>query len=256
MVPPVFLPAKRRYVETGWIMNAVCDQCGKAVTGEGMTFCPYCGAKLPAEVSGGEQETGKPEKEARQWVRKALAETAYPDRKRILQQGLAACPGSREILWELLFIGEEGSRRRGFSLDFSIIKSFILDIYLNPKNFTEEQKNRMRSQFYEDPDLLSCTALFENPEEKRREYIQRLCREYVEIFIENNSRLMGRIFGLQLDRNRERKLAAPVAQMIRRVREDEKLTPEQRDWLWKALYQACAARSGGNTAALDQLLES
>ena len=236
-------------------MSTVCVQCGRRVEGEEMAFCPYCGAKLAADASGACGKDGtKEEGEGRRWVRKALAMTAYPDRKRILLQGLAACPGDREILWELLFIGEEEKKKRGFALDFSIIKSYILSIYLNPGDFSSEQRERMRARLFEDPQLRACLALFEDPEQKQREYIRRLCREYVEIFLEGNSRIMGKWFGFQLDRNREKKLAAPVGEMIRRIRADDHLTPEQRELLWKSMADAYAARTGGSTEYLDSLL--
>ena len=42
--------------------------------------------------------------------------------------------------------------------------------------------------------------------------------------------------------------------MIKRVREDEKLSTDQREQLWKALYQGYAARNGGRTEYLDERL--
>ena len=67
---------------------------------------------------------------------------------------------------------------------------------------------------------------------------------------------MGNLFGFHSNRNKEKKLAAPVANMIGRIRADEKLLPEQREQLWKALYQGYAARVGGNTNCLDELIRS
>ena len=43
--------------------------------------------------------------------------------------------------------------------------------------------------------------------------------------------------------------------MIARIRADEKLSPEQREQLWKALYQGYAARANGNTEYLDEMLD-
>lgn len=228
-------------------MGRICNQCGKNIEGEGMAFCPYCGARLTAA------DTESRNEEAEKWIRKAQGVASYPERKKILEQGLKACPDSREIAWEMLFVGEPASKRTR-ELDFSIIKCWILEIYLKPEGFSEEKRNRMRAQLFDAPELRQCLERFSDPEAKQKEYLLRLCEEYVALFLEGNNRIMGNIFGFQIDRNKEKKLAAPVAEMIGRIRKDEKLLPEQREQLWKALYQGYAARVNGKTEYIDELL--
>ena len=175
-----------------WIMSRICSQCGKTVDGEGVVFCPYCGSKLTADIT---PETRN--EEAEKWVRKALAVNSYPERKKILLKGLEACPDSLEIAWEMLFIGEEAPRK-AWGIDFSIIKCWILEIYWKPGDFSEEKRNRMRAQFFDDPELVRCLNRFENPQDKQREYLLRLCREYVELFLEGNNQVMGNVFGFHI----------------------------------------------------------
>ena len=229
-------------------MSIICGQCGKTIEGEDMAFCPYCGTKLEIK-----NPTEPRNEEAEQWIRKARAVTSYPERKKILQKGLDACPGNREIEWEMLFVGEE-EKTRGRVFDFSVIKCWALEFYRKPKDFSREKKDKMRSCLFDAPELKRCLNRFDNPEEKQNEYLQRLCREYVELFLEGNNQVMGNIFGFQHERNKEKKLAVPVAEMIGRIKEDENLLPEQREQLWKALYQGYAARTGGKTEYLDERL--
>ncbi len=231
-------------------MNRICNQCGKTVEGEGMAFCPYCGAKLEAA-----QPSALRSEEGEKWVRKALAVSSYPERKKILLEGKKACPDSLEIAWEMLFVGENPPKK-GWGIDFSIIKSWILEIYWQPKQFSAERKDQMRSKLFDDPELQQTLNRFEHPEDKQREYLQRLCREYVELFLEGSNQVMGNVFGFRTERNKEKKLAGPVAQMIDRIKADEKLSPEQREQLWKAMYQAYASRAGGSTQYLDERLDS
>ena len=233
-------------------MSMNCMQCGKKIEGEGMAFCPYCGAKLPEAPNPAEPR----DEEADKWIRKALAVTSFPERKKILNQGLNACPDSRDIKWEMLFVGEKEKKKRTFALDFSIIKCYILEIYRTPGDFSGDKRDKMRAQLFDDPQLRECCALFDDPEEKQREYIQRLCREYLEIFLEGNNQIMGNWFGLRLERNKEKKLAVPVAEMIVRMKKDEKLLPEQREQLVQAMAMAYAGKCGGNTEHLDALLKS
>ena len=78
----------------------------------------------------------------------------------------------------------------------------------------------------------------------------------MELFLEGSNLVMGNIFGFRLERNKEKKLAVPVAEMVGRIRADEKLLPEQREQLWKILYQAYGVRTGGKMEYLDETLNS
>ena len=229
-------------------MNRICNQCGKAVEGEGMAFCPYCGAKLP-EADPSAARNGEAEK----WVARALSMTSYPERKKTLMKGLEACPDSLELAWEMLFVGEDAPKKSRF-IDFSIIRSWILEIYRKPGDFSAEKREQMRAWLFDAPELVRTLNRFEHPEDKQREYLQRLCREYVELFLEGSNQVMGNLFGFQLNKNKDKKLAVPVAEMIARIKADEKLSPEQREQLWKAMYQAYASRTGGSTSYLDEMI--
>ncbi len=231
-------------------MNRTCNQCGKTIDGEGIAFCPYCGAKLAAEPAAEIRN-----EEGEKWVRKALASTSYPERKKILLEGLKACPDSREIAWELLFVGEE-PQKKGWGIDFSIIQCWVLEIYRDPKAFRDAKRDQMRAQLFDAPRLTGTLQMFEDPEAKQQEYLQRLCRDYVELFLEGSNQIMGNIFGFRLERNKEKRLAVPVAEMLGRIRADEKLLPQQREQLWKTLYQAYGTRTGGKMQYLDELLNS
>ena len=57
----------------------------------------------------------------------------------ILLKGLKECPNSREIRWELLFTGEQEDKRR-WTVDFSVIKCWVLEMYRKPGDFTEEKR--------------------------------------------------------------------------------------------------------------------
>lgn len=228
-------------------MERTCPGCGKKLTEKNYAFCPWCGNDLV--IPAAKEERTEEEKQADKWIQTALAETAYPRRREILQKGLKECPGNREILWELLFTGEAAGGRR---IDFSVIKCHALDFYLEPENYREPQRDRMRGELFDAPELKACLALFEDPEEKQRAYLRRLCREYVTIFLEGNNRIMGSFFGLRNEKSRGKRLAKPVKKMLSRMGEDEKLLPEQRQMLREEMTRAFAAKAEGNTALLEE----
>lgn len=210
----------------------ICNQCGKETAGEGILFCPYCGAKLaPAGES-------TPSPEAEEWIRKALKVTSMPERKKILEEAKKACPDEPAIDWELLFVGTPDPKPPRGRMDFSIIKSWLLQIWRKPGEFSEAKRDAMREELFDSPQLRRTLAATTNPEEKMREYLERLCREYIDIFLKEDNQLMGNIFGLRIGRNRDRILAGAVEEMIRRIEMDKKLTEERQKMLADAMRQA------------------
>lgn len=209
-----------------------CRQCGKEIAGEGLSFCPYCGARL-AEKAEKTVST-----EAAEWIRKAMKVSSLPERKKILDQAKKACPDDPEIEWELLFIGTPDPKPPRGKIDFSIIKSWLLQIYRKPGDFSAEKRDAMRRELFDSPKLQAALKAFDNPEERMQEYLERICREYVDIFLKEDNQLMGTIFGFRIGRNRTKILEGAVAEMIQRIDADEKLTPEQRRLLTDAMRKA------------------
>lgn len=225
----------------------VCSHCGKTIEGEGLSFCPYCGTRLA-------RETEKRNEEAEKWIEKALGVTSLPKRKEILAEAVRACPDSREIRWEMLFIGEKDPKPPKGKMDFSIIKSSLLLMYRYPDDDPEEKKQRKRELLFTDPGLLETLRLFEDPEAKHREYLERLCQEFIEVFLEDDNRLMGNFLGFRLNINKEKQLGVPCAEILTRIRTDRGLTTEQRSLLSDAFYRAYSVCMGGKTEYLDAAL--
>ena len=231
-------------------MSIVCNQCGREVQGEGVAFCPWCGARLQDAAPAAQ----KADPEAEKWIAQAQGVSSYLEKKKILTRGLEACPNSREIAWELLFIGEEGPRK-GKVLDFSIIRCWALEIYRKPGELSEAKRTELRGWLFDAPWLTACFNRYEDPQRKQQEYLLRLCREYISIFLEGDSRLMGNLFGFSVGKNKEKRLAGAAAEIIARMKTDEVLAPEQRELLWKSFYQAYALNLG-KTEYLDAYLSS
>jgi len=212
----------------------ICRECGKEITGEGISFCPYCGAKLSAGATATASSTSK---EAEEWVRKALRVTSLPERKKILDQAKRACPDAPEIDWELLFIGKPNPKPKRGRMDFSIIKSWLLQMYRSPGDFTAEERDAMRRELFEGEQLRAILAADPDPAARMQEYLDRLGREYVDIFLKEDNRLMGNIFGIRIGKNRFKPVEEAVNGMIRLMEADEKLSEEQRKALAEAMRQ-------------------
>ena len=227
-------------------MSIICSHCGKTVEGEGLSFCPYCGFRMEAPGAAAGVDS-----EAAAWIAKAMEVSSIPKRKEILEQALKACPDSRDLRWEMLFVGEKDPKPPKGRMDFSIIKSSVLLMYRFPDDYKEEKKNRMRELMFTDPALLDTLRLYENPDQKHVEYLERLCEEFIKVFMEDDNRLMGNFLGFRLNRNKEKQLAPAAAEMIRRIRTDAGLSLDQRNLLAEVFYRSYSVCMGGKTEYLD-----
>ena len=240
-------------------MNRKCGQCGKTAEREDMLFCPYCGAKLssdgPAGAAGSGQAEGDIPAEARKWLEKAAREQVVPKRKAILLKAREKYPDCFPIEWELLFTGEDKkSGQRPGSYDFSVIKCYLLKMYQKPDLFSEERKEADRMELFGGPQLVRCLSMSGDPAGKTDEYLYRLCRDYIEIFLEEDRELTGGLLGFRREKNHEKLIAGQAAVMVRNMRRDPGLTAEQRGLLEKAFLRAYSDRFGGKTENLDAKL--
>ena len=123
-------------------------------------------------------------------------------------------------------------------MDFSIIKSWLLQIYRTPGEFSGEKRNAMRKELFEGEQLQKVLAASADPEGKMREYLERLCRDYIEIFLKEDNRLMGNIFGLRIGRNRDKVLGDAVESMIGQIESDGQLAQDRKQMLKEAMARA------------------
>ena len=210
----------------------ICNKCGKEIQGEEIAFCPYCGTRLNMA------EKPQISKTAEKWVDRAMKTTSLPERKKILEEAQRVCPDDPAIEWELLFIGTPDPKPARGKMDFSIIKSWLLQIYRKPGDFTAEKRNAMRKELFEGEQLQKVLAGSADPEGKMEEYLERLCREYIDIFLKEDNQLMGNIFGLRIGRNRDKVLEGAVENMIRQIEADRELDAGRKQMLREAMMRA------------------
>ncbi len=223
-----------------------CIRCGKPLEIEEAAFCPFCGAPVPreTEAAGG--------REALEWAGKMKAAGTIPQKEQILREARAACPDSFPIEWEALFIGRGRGKRR--DVDFFRIKSYLLQMYLRPKEFDEKVRAENRAELFGDPQLLRCLELSGDPEGTLPRYLDRLCAEYIDFFLEGDSRVSRTFLGFRLDRSPEKYLAAPAAKVLAGILADEGLTTEQREQLKEAFLRAYGKKTKGAVAPLEEAL--
>lgn len=234
------------------MLKTSCPQCGKSLeTLAGAAFCPFCGGSVTSEAHSAEHEP-----EAVRRLLEQLEKMSDPRKKHeLLLAAEKEYPQSLSVAQELLFLGRL-YERGGKNVDFSIIKCYLYNLYLDPGQFTEKRQNELRTELLSHPLLLKCLALCEDQDAFMRLYLLRLSGEFIRLFLHGDSRYMRRLFGFALPDSRAPKmLAGPVASMLLTMSKDEMLSLEQRDMLMQTLYQAFSKEMAGETTWLDEKLQ-
>ena len=216
-----------------------CPQCQKVISaGEQAAFCPFCGAKLAA--SGVDLSA-------------ALAETDPAKKYERLLALQAEHPDNLEVAEELLYMGRLYERgKRG--VDFSIIKCYVLNVYLEPDALKKEKREALRHEIFHHPDLDNCLRLCDDQAVFLQRYLERLSEEFIRLFLKGSSQYMRSFFGYVNQSKAPKYLALPAAGMLRAMQQDETLTEEQQALLMRAFYTAFARQLHGETGYLDEAM--
>jgi len=227
-----------------------CPHCEKDLEEKsGAAFCPYCGGAVTREEASAEDPP-----EARELLQQAEGIKDMRKKWRFLQQAEEKYPASLPIAEELLFLGRLYDRDKR-QLDFSVIKCYLIMVYLKPDEFSEEKATQFKEELFGHPQLLKCLALTPNQDVFMRKYLLRLCGEFIRLFLRGDSVYMRRFFGFGLDSRAPKLLADPVGKMLGNIRRDEQVTPERRELLMSALYRAFDREMGGDTQWLNERLD-
>ncbi len=222
-----------------------CPRCGKMVNVEnGAAFCPFCGAVLQKAGADADRDA------VREALKQAEAQTDPKKKYELLIRVRQEHPDSLAVAEELLLLGRlhERDPRR---LDFSVIKSYLLNAYLEPDQYTPEQSAAMRRELFEHPDLERCLALAEDRDAFLSHYLTRLSGQFIELFLKGSSQYMRRFFGFGLDSRAPKLLSRPSARVLKAMRNDPLFSEEQRLLLARAFYRAFATQMGEETQWLD-----
>ena len=203
-------------------MKLLCPRCGReTAVSDGLFPCESCGGLLRREPSGKAfilvtaQKKTPGSKEAARMVEKAEREADPVRKKRLLDEAAAAYPDALAPQEALLHLGRLWQRNPK-QPDYHVIKCYLLHIFDHPEQETPAMREAMLQELTEGPQLQRCLELADDPQAFLRRYMRRLCSEYVRLFLVDDNRRSGRLFGLQVSRM-EKSLARPAANMIRNM---------------------------------------
>ena len=214
-----------------------CTRCGKAVMETGAAFCPFCGAPLE-KAAADETPAG-----AEALLNKAARQRSNKKKLALLRQAREQYPDCLAVEEEWLFQGKLPEKPDP-GLGYRCIECYLLHLYLTPEDFTPEEAAAMRQELFADPQLERCRALADSPEAFTARYLERLSREFIDVFHKGSNQYMPRLLGLRLEQDPARMLAKPGAQVLRAIGADDQLTPQQKAALTTAFEAAFEAECG------------
>ena len=111
--------------------------------------------------------------------------------------------------------------------------------FLSREIFPGDPRDVIEGMWYNDAEKdFGGIFIAADPEGRMREYLERLCRDYIEVFLKEDNRLMGNIFGLRIGRNRDKVLGDAVESMIGQIESDEELAQDRKQMLKEAMIRA------------------
>lgn len=227
----------------------LCPRCGKKLEIDGSAaFCPFCGAPLHKPAPAPEDEA------VQKLLLKAEEQTDPRKRYDMLMKAMEEHPESLAVAEELLLLGRLHERNPK-RLDFTVIKCYLLNIYLEPETIPPEQRDVMRREIFSHPDLDRCLALAENQDTFMNHYLTRLSDQFIKLFLYGSSKYMHRYFGFGLDSRAPKLLAYPTARMLAGIQEDDQLDANQCSMLKHALYDAFTKQVNGDTRWINQVMQ-
>ena len=218
---------------------AVCPQCHKTIDHpvQGAAFCPFCGGRLETE----QENAYSPQQlaEIRRQLQSLDGSSDPKKRYTQLKELETLYPESLDVALELLMLGRLHERNPK-NVDFSVIKSYLLQMYLTPELFDDEKKMQMRQELFSHPQVRRCIELSGDEDGFLNNYLTRLSEEFIGLFLRGSSRYMHNIFGFTSQSRAHKLLAGPAGEMLRRMQADAGLTDRQRMLLERAFYRAFA----------------
>lgn len=225
--------------------NNQCPHCNALISENKAAFCPFCGQSL------GLQATQTVDIKVKEMLEKANQCSVIFDRAKVLKEADTLYPDRFDINWEILFLGD--IPEKGKANGFLAIKSYLLQMYLEPREFKKQLIPELRQKLFDPPQLRKCEELCSDPLLKSK-YFDRLCEEFIQLFLMGSSRYMNTVFGFRIERKPEKHLALPLYRMIENIRNDSDTNADDRKMLEICLYNAFKRLTGGNTGYLDNML--
>lgn len=162
-------------------------------------------------------------------------------------------PEDLAVQRRLLLLGRL-HERSAKTMDFSVIKSWLLHAFEHPDKHKEAEAKGMARELFDEARLKRCLELAPDRDAFLRGYLEELSKDYIRIFIAADNTHVPRVFGISFRGNLSRYLALPARDIISNILSSPWLSGEEATLLAKSFYRAFFDHVHGEVRELDRLL--
>ena len=171
-------------------------------------------------------------------------------RYQCLEKAKGIAPDSLAVCRALLMHGKAHLRPKDI-IDFSFIPCYVLHAFEHPEKFDEKTQEKYARALFDDPNLAVCLALVTEKDEFMKTYLFDMCKEYLHIFIQNETSHIPKIMGFATTNNVAKHLAPPSGDVIMNIFLSPYITEQEQRLLAGHFYRAYGMMMGGETSQLD-----
>ena len=159
------------------------------------------------------------------------------EKRRILTHALEIDGDDLRVNRALLMLGGLGESKK-LTVDFSLIKSYLLTVFVKPEIFTPEKRREMAREIFDHPQLKRCLQLSPDREGFLLDYIQELCDEHAQMFIDSASEYSGSLLGFSTANSRTGARVAPFVKALTNILDCPDLSADERMLLLRAMHKS------------------
>ncbi len=178
------------------------------------------------------------------------------EKRRIIEKAYALYPDDLRVCRALLMLGGLGTRPRG-TLDYSLIKCYVLRVFEKPEEYTDEERQEKAREIFDHPLLKHCLELCPDEEHAQaflRSYAEELTGSYAHLFIEGASEHSGSLLGFSTLRSRQKARSVPFAALLTGIAGSGALGRQEKDLLLQCVWRDAKGLLQGDTALLTEKL--
>lgn len=175
------------------------------------------------------------------------------DKYAVLMKAETLEPDNLEVQRRLLLHGRWHERNPN-KVDFSTIKSFLLNAFEHPEKHELSTQRAMARELFDDPRLQRCLELSQDKPAFLKAYLEDLSRDYMHIFVVGDNSHVPRVFGLSFKGGLQKYLALPARDIISNIFQSPYLNREEARVLAQAFYRAFYEYAHGQVSELDSRL--
>lgn len=218
-----------------------CGYCNHNTDDDDAKFCPKCGNSFSQDTPPSE------------FSQKLQAEKNPKKKYELIREVLVYHPDDFEANEALLYLGRLYEPMRGKDIDFSIIKCHLFCVFNEPEKLKPGVLEEKYSELLDGEQLRRTMALAPDAHVFFADYLHRLAREYIDLFIRGDSRYASSGFGFPRSAaSLARKCAESVRRMLANIEADERITERQRGILSDAVKTGYTSVFPGHSLDADE----